>query len=60
MSDIPPPPTLQEHVVNELDRILGEWDWPSIAKALTQQLRSVAAEWPNVTYLGKPLQERTP
>jgi hypothetical protein len=45
---------LRKHVINELDRIIGEKDWPSIAHGLTQQLRSVVASWPNVTVLGLP------
>ena len=55
MADYYPPPTLQEHVVSELDRILSEQGWPRIQTALIRQLQDVVAAWPDVTYLGQPL-----
>lgn len=52
----PPPPTLQEWTVREIDHALSEIDmFPSIAKTILTQLRDVVGGWPNVTYLGVPL-----
>lgn len=57
MSEIPPPPTLQEWVLKELDHILSEEGYPRIQRSLTRALRDVVREWPNITYLGVPLTE---
>jgi hypothetical protein len=48
---------LRRYVANELGRISSEKDWPSIVQALTQQLTSVVAAWPNVTVFGLPYRD---
>lgn len=49
--------TLRQHVIHELDKIIDERDWPSIAHALTRQLRQVVSAWPDVEILGAPYSE---
>ena len=51
----PTPPTLQEYVLTQLDRIKGEADWPSIQASLINQTRDVVAAWPDVLYMGLPM-----
>ena len=45
---------LKRYVLNELERINAERDWPLIASSLRAHLAKIVAAWPDVTVLGVP------
>jgi hypothetical protein len=53
---MPAPPTLQEYVVEQLDRAISEEAWPTIQLSILTELRKVVEAWPNVLYLGEPME----